>query len=911
MPGLPGMSMVWGMVARLRSLWRGARARADIEAEMAEEFRHHLELRTEDLIRRGLAPEDAARVARLEFGHVERHKADARASRGLRLFDEVGFSWLDVKLGVRMLAKHPGLSLVSVIGMAVAMAVGAGAFGLIDSIADPSLPLDEDERVVSLVNADVRSPGEVDRRSVHAFVHWRGALTTMRDLAAFSGARRNLLIPQGATEAVRIARMTASGFRVARVAPMLGRPLVEADERPDAPPVVVIAYEEWRRLFDGDPAIIGRRVRLNAEVHTVVGVMPEGFKFPVSHRYWVPLRLDPTAHPVGEGPDLHVFGRLADGATLEQARAELAMLGQRMAAEHPATHGHLRPRILPYAHPFLDIHGPGALWALRGAKLAVALLLVVVAVNVAILVYARTATRSGEIAVRSALGASRRRIVTQLFAEAFVLSGVAAVVGLAVAGVALETGERFMDHATGGELPFWLRFGVSTGMIGYVAGLAVLAGVIVGVLPALKATGRDVQAGLQLLASRGSQMQLGRTWTMLIVVQVAIAVAALPYALYVAAQAVERGAALPGYPADEFLQASLWFERDDAPPADSAGALEKALRSQFVASAGELLRRIEADPVVSGVTFASGLPGGEEFVRAEVEVEGADARQMVRVNRVDVDFLDVFDIPVLAGRPFAASDSAEGANTIVVDRAFVERLLDGRNALGRRVRQVARTRRGEVETGPWLEIVGVVPAVGVSADLELPDPMLYQAVGLERIEGALAVRMRDGTSPASYVARLRTLAAEVDPALHLYELRTTTEAEREQRQGLLYVAVGVVMVTASVLLLSAAGIYAMMSFTVARRRREIGIRAALGAAPGRLLGSIFARASAQLGVGVAAGLVLAFAVDAAMGGGPLSREGTVLLPSVAALMLVIGLLAAILPARRGLAVQPTEALREE
>ena len=878
---------------------------------MAEEFRHHLELRTEELIRRGLTPESAARTARLEFGHVDSHKADARAARGLRMLDDIGFSWLDVRLGVRMLAKYPGLSLVSVIGMAVAMAIGAGAFGVIESVADPSLPLAEDERVLSLQIVDASRAGGVEQRSLHDFLYWRDALRTVTDLAAFSGARRTLVVPGRATEPVRIARMTASGFRVARVAPVLGRPLLDADEQAGAPPVVVIAHEEWQRLFDGDPGVLGRRVRIGAEEHTVVGVMPDGFRFPVSHRYWVPLRLDPVAHPVGGGPELHMFGRLADGATLEQARTELASVGQQMATAHPQTHEHLRPRILPYVFPFLGFDSPGMLWVLRSLKLAVALLLVVASVNVAILVHARTATRTGEIAVRSALGASRRRIVTQLFAEAFVLSAVAAALGLTAAGVGLETAERFLDRATGGELPFWLELGVSAKLVVYVAGLAVLAGVIVGILPALKATGRDLQAGLQLLASRGSQMRLGRTWTTLIVVQVAVTVAALPYALHVAAASVVRGTAAPSYPVEQLLQAELWLESEDVPPAEAAAAHAAALRDRFEAGAAELLRRLEAEPAVVGATLASGLPSGEGFELAEIEIEGTAARQPVRVNRVDANFFAVLDVTVLAGRPFVMADGAAGANAVVVDRAFAEALVPGGSVLGRRVRHVARTERGDVEAGPWLEIVGVVPVMGVQGDLDPVAPMLYEPARPAQGGGALVVRMRSGTSPASYAARLRAITADVDPVLHLEELRPTTDAEREQRQLLLYVAVGVVAVTASVLLLSAAGIYAMTSFTVARRRREIGIRAALGAVPGRLLGSIFARAAAQLGGGVLAGLLLAAVLDLAMGGEMLAREGMVLIPGVAGLMLVVGLLATIVPARRGLAVQPTEALREE
>ncbi|KPJ97956.1 MAG: hypothetical protein AMS20_16620, partial [Gemmatimonas sp. SG8_28] len=359
---------------------------------------------------------------------------------------------------------------------------------------------------------------------------------------------------------VRVAEITASGFRVARTPPALGRPLLDQDERKGAPPVLVIAYEEWQRRFDGDPAIIGRQVRLDSELHTVVGVMPAGYRFPIADTYWVPLKLDPNDYERGEGPWLAMFGRLADGVTLDQAQAELTTLGLRSAATYPETHARIRPRVMRYTRPFMDLDSPALVWALRAVQLAIGLLLIVVAVNVAILVYARTVMRTGEIAVRTALGASRRRIVAQLFAEALVLSGTAAAIGLTIAGIALSKTQAIAEEMMGdsgdihSSLPFWWELDLSASLVAYVVALAILAAVIVGVLPALKATERGVQANLQQLSSRGSGMQLGRTWTALIVAQVAVVVAVLPFAAWVAGESLRRAAVKPVYPADQILR---------------------------------------------------------------------------------------------------------------------------------------------------------------------------------------------------------------------------------------------------------------------------------------------------------------------------------------------------------------------
>lgn len=423
---------------------------------MTEEFRHHVELRTADLVRDGLTPEQASRQARLEFGHVGGHLIDARASRGLAFIDQLRFSVLDIRLGARMLVKYPVLSLVSVTSMAAAIAIGSGAFSILASMTGTRLPLPEGERVIALRNAILTHPGQ-SQASLRDFMTWRDELGSVQDVAAFTSTRRNLVVPGAAVELVSVARMTASGFRLARTAPLLGRPILDEDERNDAR-VLVIGFEEWASRFAADSGIIGRPVRLGSEIYTVVGVMPERFRFPVNDGYWIPLSSGPAERERADEIAVTIVGRLAEGVTLERAQRELDYVGSRMAAAYPETHEQLRPRVLPYTRAFFDIDGPEQVWTGRLLQLFISLLLVVVAVNVAILVYARTATRVGEIAVRTALGASRARVVTQLFGEALVLSLTAAVIGLAIAGVVLSRLQGIAERRLG-ELPFWVNLG--------------------------------------------------------------------------------------------------------------------------------------------------------------------------------------------------------------------------------------------------------------------------------------------------------------------------------------------------------------------------------------------------------------------------------------------------------------------
>nr|MBA2302071.1 ABC transporter permease [Acidobacteriota bacterium] len=539
--------------------------------------------------------------------------AAERAAEERRTFWRV--SSLDLKLGIWMLAKYPGLSIVAVLGMSLAITIGAGYFAFIGAMLDSTLPMEEGDRVVVIQNRHVAGPdaGETTRASEHDFVQWRGALKSVEDLGAFREESYNLIPANGRPRLVRAAAITASGFRLTRVPPVLGRTLLDEDERPGAPSVLVIGYYDWRRHFDGNPGVLGTTVRLDETMYSIVGVMPDGFAFPRSHGYWVPLRLTAAATNPGGEPSIHVFGRLARGFSEKDAQSELATVGDQTAAAFPQTHSNTRPQVLSYTHAFVGVEGPEIELAMRSIQIGVGLLLLIAAGNVAIVVYARTATRMGEIAVRTALGASRARIIMQLFVEALVLSVTSAVIGLTIVSVLLAKAGDVLNKSDDPteQLAFWIKFGVSPALIVYVAVLAVLAGMIVGVVPALKATGKRVQAGLQHFASRGASMQLGRTWTALIILQVAITVAALPAALYWASECFVIGMRPAAPAARDLVRGTLAFSRDDATGDGGSAARTRVGDARFTDRMTTLLQRLEAEPEVSGVTYAQQFPGAE------------------------------------------------------------------------------------------------------------------------------------------------------------------------------------------------------------------------------------------------------------------------------------------------------------
>lgn len=821
------------------------------------------------------------------------------------------FSWLDLKLALRMLVKYPGLTLTGGLGIAVAMAIGVGFFAAIQSRFYPAIPLSEGDRLVGLQNWDLQTNREA-RRSLHDFDQWREEMTSVEDMAAFRTVARNVIAEDGSVELVAVAEITPSGFRLARVPPLLGRSLLEGDAAPKAPPVIVMGFDVWRSRFASAPDIVGSDLRLGRTVHTVVGVMPDGFAFPMNHRFWIPLRADPSDYERGEGPSLYISGRLAPGFDLADAQAELTVIGDRMAAAFPDTHGYFRAEVLPYTYMFagMNSNAANAFWPLT---VLASLLLVVVCVNVAILVYARTATRRGEIAVRSALGASRGRIVAQLFAESLVLSAGAAAVGLVIVKLGLD---QVRSSMVAFEQPtFWGDYSVSGTALVYVVALTVLAAVITGVVPAVQATGRRVYSNLRQFNSRAG-LDLGRTWTILIVVQVSVAVAALPIGVSIGWWQIRDFATLPAFPVDQFLFAQMTLEPEPPPGAD-ADVYRRDLPTHFANLQTELSRRLEAEPAVVDHSFVLGIPGLGIPVRAAIENDpsapGAQAGRQVQRSAVDLDFFRTFDVDVISGRLFRSGDRDENAaDVVIVNRAFAGRLLGDGDALGRRIRYVPENPPDPSELGAerWHKVVGVVENIDANPfDDDLIKPRVYRPLKeVESSGAALLLRVR-GIEHAALAGRVREIAAALDPTLQV-DVFLLEEFYGVQRALLSTAAVALGVALLSVLLLSAAGIYALMSFTVGQRRREIAIRTALGAQSRRLLGGVFGKALRQVSLGVALGVGAALLLDGAAEGELLRGHGGALLTVMVMIMSVVGLVAALGPARRGLQVQPTEALKE-
>ena len=605
--------------------------------------------------------------------------------------------------------------------------------------------------------------------------------------------------------------------------------------------------------------------------------------------------MERVTYAPSEGPSVVVFGRLAPGVTAQQASAEL---------DGFVTQAQRRPWVGPYGSPSLA----EKTWlSLLLTHLPILLVLAVACGNVGTLVYARTATRDAEITMRYALGATRGRIITQLFVEALALAAVAAVVGVFAANSTLKWAIDLYTSGRADALPFWFHSGLQLPTMVVAAGLAIVSAAILGVLPALKATGANAQAQMRNLGSGGATLRFGKVWTSVMVGQVALTVIALPFVLDFAWETRRDLAIRNQFPAGKYVAALVKLGDEVSETSDTGAAvrMERTL--------AELERRLTDESGVLAVTFASNLPGaGHDGEHAEIEAEtGAPAIDVPYLHRTVVSrrFFETFELTLLAGRDFHDGDRTPTAHTVIVNEAFGRRLLPGTNPVGRRVRYLGTD---PAKPGPWLEIVGVVRDIGMTPTSQGEAPYVFRPANPSAISPRL-LAARVAGDPAALVPRIQSIAASVDAGGHLPYVEPLDALVWKDSLPSIVLAGSISGVFGLAVFLSAFGIYSLMSVSVSRRTREIGLRTALGASPRRLLAHILRRAVVVVGSGIAVGngILVLFFVVYVLQVEELKVRGlvnAVLLTSV--VMFTVGLAACAEPARRALRIHPADALKD-
>jgi predicted permease len=826
-------------------------------------------------------------------------------------------SWVDVKLGLRMLVRYPVLTTVAVLTLAIGIPVGVAPAHLVDALEAP-LPVDEADRVRLIRYWNVETI-RTSPTSVADFHRWRDTLTSFRSLGAFRMTSYNFDPGTGQVVSVRGAEVSASTFAVLRVQPLLGRPFAAGDDRAGAAPVAIIGHDLWRVHFGSDPAAVGRTIRLGGEPYSVVGVMPAGFEFPAVQQIWLPLPDGSTGNPPSDRP-VAVFGRLADDTSPESAEAELVVAGRDLAMAGATARERVMPEIVPTA--FLLMGGlPKS--GFRGLpeypliRLLTLIPLLVACANIGLLIFARTATRSSEFAVRTALGASRARILTQVFTEALVLAVLAAGVGLLVVRAAMDALVMRGMAAAGETLPYWVDFSLTQATVVRAMALAVLSAAIAGVVPAWRVTGRSVHQNIQRARAHRSGVRFGGLSSALLVVDVAIAVAAVSFGIGLAEQAratMENGEAAVGIEASQYLSAEIRLPGATAATGATSSDLV-VLRTRLASTQRALLDRLQAEPGVRAVAIASALPRMDhpiQLVELDDEELAPGARgHRVRTALVDVGFFEALRHPILAGRSFNAADVADGASSVIVNTSFSDRLLGGANPIGRRVRYVSR---GSGSRSGWYEIVGVVGHLGMHVLTPDHDEGIYHPAPPGAIHPVrLAIEV--GDHPEQFTPRLRAIVADVEPHGVVVEPVALDRVYEGDSYLIAAIALGCMLLVGILLTLAASGIYAIMSFTVAERTREIGIRVALGADRARIAAHIVRRAILQLAIGAALGMPVAgrifFELQEDAGHPSAILAMLMALGTGAGAMVLVGLVACVAPTLRALRITPVEAVKVE
>ena len=917
------------------------------ERDFADELQSHIDLHTDDNIRAGMTPDEARRQALVRIGSVAGAREAHRDRRGLPGLEALVF---DLKIGGRMLVKYPGLTIVGGLAMAFAIWVGIVIFQVVGLFVHPTLPLPQGARLVEIRSMDVAANVQ-EEQILHDFLEWRQSLRSLTEIGAWRDSSRNLIVSAGGDpRPVNVAEMSVSGFRVADGEPLMGRVLVEADEQPAAPAVAVIGYDVWRTRFGSDPNVLGRDVQLGNEHATVVGVMREGFEFPVSHDVWLPLKTSILDQQPRSGPAITVFALLAPGETIQTAQAELTTFGRRAATELPTTHQHLEPRVRPYAM-LVAPGGPGDQPIMYSIYFFTVMLLILICGNVGLLLFARAASREADLVVRTALGASRGRIVAQMFAEALVLGGVAAIVGVAAAGFALRTWGTVFLETNIGRLPFWFDLSLSPRTFAVAIVLTVAGAAIAGVMPAMKIT-RGMGHRLKQTTAGGGGLQFGGVWTVVIVAQVAATVM-FPAVVYME-QFLLRGIQDfdPGFATGQYL--AVQIERDypvDGGSNADAATLERNAR--LAATLEELRRRVAAQPGVAGVTFTEDLPttnhpqkiiemgydldlsdvaSAKSDGGASTSAGGSNAEPPLReatIAAVHPSYFEALDAPVLAGRGFTTADAVPGTRVAIVDQGFVDQILQGRNAVGQQVRfrypgpSSHRWGPGNPDDpagpGDWYEVIGVVRELGVGAPTQPGRAAGFYIPGTPDLFDLIhmMVHVRGG-DPITLAPQVRAAATAVDPSLRLVNVQRANEANNDILWVMgLWLRITVVL-SGVALVLSLAGIYAVLSFTVARRTREIGVRVALGASRRRVVVATFRRPLLQVALGIVVGTAIIFTAATLMQNtelpgseSELTLRGMAMIVGYGIVMLGVCMLGCVVPTRRALNIEPTIALRTE
>ena len=805
----------------------------------------------------------------------------------------------DLLFGMRMLRKSPGFTTVAVLALAMGIGANATIFTIANAYLFQSLPFTDSDRVLYISSVNHRT-GEGRGESYPDYRDLQAQAKSFSAMGVFSRADLDVSDKNGPPMQYKGAQLSFNAFSVIGWKPMLGRDFLPEDAVRGAVPVAILSYSLWQNRYGKAPAMVGETIRVNEIPTVVIGVMPPGMQFPGTSLLWTPLV------PAGDWEKreyrrLTMFGRLAENASLESARAEMSTLTNGLASEYPVTNQDIGAEVESYTDYFTDSDTKLVVLALMGA---VGFVLLIACADVANLLLARAVGRAREIAVRTALGAGRWRVIRQLLIESVLLSAAGGVLG-SLAGM---WGVRIFETTLIPEdTPAYLTFTMDHRVVGFLAAITIATGIVFGLAPALRLSKLDIHAVLKDGGHGASAgLRARRLSTLLVVTEMALAFVLLVGAGLMIRSFLKMAHTPIGARTDHLMSMDILLRAGRYPTEASVIAFHRQLKT-----------RLETLPGVERVALASSLPG-DGWSDFNYQTEGAtplDARRLPRTGAVIVSpsYFPVLEIGARRGRVFSESDGPTGFAVVVVNETFARIAWPGGNPIGKRLRPVPKTVGASGGPGPqaWLTVVGVVPDV-VQSDTSqgAHDPLIYLPFGrMPRRE--MVVAARTSVPPETLGNAFRRAVQSLDGDLPVTDLRTLDEMLWERTRSWRVYGSMFSIFAGMALLLASVGLYAVMAHSVSQRTQEIGIRMAMGASTREILGMVFAQGMRQLIAGLAIGLAASFVLTRVLGAllvgvrpaDPLTFVTVALVLTLAA---VFGIA---IPALRASQVDPIVALR--
>ena len=883
------MSTFRPLLTRLRNLFRRSRLEKELDAELAS----HLQFHIDDNIRRGFSPDEARRQALLQLGGLEQTKESVRDQRSLPFFETL---FQDLRYALRVLRKSPAFALISALTLALGIGANTAIFSLVDNILLRPLPFPQPQNLVSVTGTYPKG----------AFVALREQVQSL-DVAAYGEGHEFNLNRHGDPLRLTATLVSAEFFNVLGVRPFLGAGFNPGDDKAGQNNFVILSHSLWQQQFGSDPSIIGRSIEIEGVGRQVVGVMPADFHFPSSKtQVWIPLNNDPRdTIAYWAGDFMPIIGRLHPGTSIPQARSEVRIFQTAVFKLFPwpmPSSWNKDISVVELKHDMVsDVSS--RLVLLLGA---VALILLIACVNVANLTLSRSSIREKEIALRFAMGADRRRVIRQLLTESVVLALLGGFFGFLLA----TQGLHLLKITLPPDTPRLADAHIDLRVLAFTGALALLTGILFGLAPALQSSRQDLAATLNSVTRGAFASVSHRLRSALAVAEIAFAVLLVISAGLLLRSFWSLSHVDPGFRTTRVLTARITPNQSLCTDP-----------SRCISLYNELLNRVRALPGVNSAALVNTLPLGGRVAKRPLEIENftvapGENGPLFWMDAVTPDYFDLMHIPVIAGRAFTSADLPSQSNVVLVSAATARRFWPNQNAVGTHLRFT-----GDKEQ--WRTIVGIVPDVR-AYDLQHPTPdnlngTIYvpynEAAALEggRVPSDMSLVVQTALDEAQLQTSIRRAIASLGANIPVTELKPMRAVVSESVSTPASTTILFLTFAGLAVLLGAIGIYGVLSFLVATRTREFGIRMSLGALPRDVLSLIFKEAAKFAFAGIAIGLASAFAITRLLSSElyGVSAADPYTFLGAALLMTFVTFLACYIPTRRAMHVDPMIALRYE